>query len=110
MSFCTSCRRRRRAWECLGTRPIRRRNRGRAPERRRQFAAEMTSACATEVLPVERPEAAAEKMDIIISATSSREPVLHGAWIADGAHLNVIGSNFLGKAEVDVETIRRSGL
>jgi ornithine cyclodeaminase/alanine dehydrogenase len=62
------------------------------------------------VVPVDRAEAAAEGLDIVITATSSREPVLRGAWVAEGAHLNIVGSNFLGKAEIDVETVRRAGL
>jgi ornithine cyclodeaminase/alanine dehydrogenase-like protein (mu-crystallin family) len=77
-------------------------------ERRRRFADEMSEACQTEVLPVPRPERAAEDKDIVITATTSREPVLNGHWIAEGTHLNVIGSNFLGKAEVDDITVRRS--
>ena len=76
-------------------------------ERRRRFAREMTSVCRTEVEPVPRPEMAAEDKDIIITATSSREPVLNGHWISEGTHLNVIGSNFLGKAEIDAVAVRR---
>jgi ornithine cyclodeaminase/alanine dehydrogenase-like protein (mu-crystallin family) len=34
--------------------------------------------------------------------------VLKGEWIDPGTHLNVVGSNFLSKAEVDIETIRRA--
>jgi ornithine cyclodeaminase/alanine dehydrogenase-like protein (mu-crystallin family) len=33
--------------------------------------------------------------------------VLSGNWISEGTHLNVIGSNFLGKAEVDSVAVRR---
>jgi ornithine cyclodeaminase/alanine dehydrogenase-like protein (mu-crystallin family) len=76
-------------------------------ERRRRFAAEMSEQCQTEVMPVSRPEMAAEEKDILITATTSREPVLNGHWIAQGTHINAIGSNFLGKAELDVVTIRR---
>src|SRR5205085_4107563 len=50
---------------------------------------------------------AAQDKDIVITATASREPVLNGHWVAEGTHLNVIGSNFLGKAEVDATTVRR---
>ncbi len=75
-------------------------------ENRRRFAAEMSALCRTEVEPVPRPEMAAEDKDIIITATSSREPVLNGNWVAEGTHLNVVGSNFLGKAEVDALTVR----
>jgi len=83
---------------------------GRDSERRRRFAEEMSKECGTEVVPVDRPEAAAEGLDIVITATSSREPVLRSAWVTEGAHLNIVGSNFLGKAELDVEAVRRAGL
>jgi alanine dehydrogenase len=76
-------------------------------ERRRQFAQEMSQLCQCDIDPVPRPEMAAQDKDIIITATSSREPVLNGHWIAEGTHLNVIGSNFIGKAEVDAVTVRR---
>jgi alanine dehydrogenase len=76
-------------------------------ERRRQFADEMSTRCQCEVQPVPRPEMAAEDKDIVITATASREPVLNGNWISEGTHLNVIGSNFLGKAEVDAVCVRR---
>jgi ornithine cyclodeaminase/alanine dehydrogenase len=76
-------------------------------ERRRQFAEEMSEVVQTEIRPVPRPEMAAEDKDILITATNSREPVLNGHWISEGTHINAIGSNFLGKAELDVVTLRR---
>ncbi len=74
---------------------------------RRRFAQEMAPLCGCDIEPVPRPEMAAQDKDIVITATTSREPVLNGNWIAEGTHLNVIGSNFLGKAEVDTVTVRR---
>jgi alanine dehydrogenase len=76
-------------------------------ERRRQFAKEMSELCRCDVEPVPRPELAAQDKDIVITATTSREPVLNGNWLAEGTHLNVVGSNFLGKAEVDAVAVRR---
>jgi ornithine cyclodeaminase/alanine dehydrogenase-like protein (mu-crystallin family) len=76
-------------------------------DNRRRFADEMGELCVTEVVPVPRPEMAAEDKDIIITATTSREPVLRGNWIAEGTHINAIGSNFLGKAEIDAVAVRR---
>lgn len=76
-------------------------------DHRRRFASEISTLCQIEVEPVPRPEMAAEDKDIIITATTSREPVLSGRWISEGTHLNVIGSNFLNKAEVDTFTLRR---
>jgi ornithine cyclodeaminase/alanine dehydrogenase-like protein (mu-crystallin family) len=76
-------------------------------EHRRQFVAEMRDLCQTEIEPVPRPEMAAEDKDIVITATSSREPILNGHWIAEGTHINAMGSNFLGKAEIDAVAVRR---
>jgi ornithine cyclodeaminase/alanine dehydrogenase-like protein (mu-crystallin family) len=76
-------------------------------EHRRQFAKDMSEVCQCDIDPVPRPELAAQDKDIVITATTSREPVLSGNWLAEGTHLNVIGSNFLGKAEVDAVAVRR---
>jgi ornithine cyclodeaminase/alanine dehydrogenase-like protein (mu-crystallin family) len=79
----------------------------RSEAHRTAFAAEIGSRCEVEVVPVARPELAAQDKDVIITATTSREPVLFGNWVPQGCHINAIGSNFLGKAELDVNTIRR---
>ncbi len=77
-------------------------------EHRRQFADRHESSCATSMSqPVPRPELAAEDKDIVITATTSREPVLNGHWLAEGTHINAVGSNFLGKAELDAVAVRR---
>jgi len=76
-------------------------------EHRREFATQMSSQCGVEVEPVPRPEMAAEDKDIIVTASSSREPVLNGDWIAEGTHINAVSSNFLGKAEIDAVAVRR---
>ncbi len=76
-------------------------------EHRRLFAHEMRELCQCDIDPVPRPEIAAQDKDIVITATTSREPVLSGNWLAEGTHLNVVGSNFLGKAEVDSVAVRR---
>jgi ornithine cyclodeaminase/alanine dehydrogenase-like protein (mu-crystallin family) len=79
-------------------------------ERRTAFAKEMSQTCKTEVVPAEKPEDAAKGLDIIITATTSREPVLFGSWVSEGMHLNLIGSNFLAKAETDSEVFRKATL
>src|SRR6185295_12751496 len=83
---------------------------GRDRERREAFARKMTALLRTEVAPAATPEEAARGCSIVVTATSAREPVLKGEWIDPGTHLNVVGSNFLAKAEVDVETIRRASV
>ena len=81
---------------------------GRDAERRTEFAALLSQETGVEVVPVDRPEDAAKGCDIVSTATTSREPVLMGEWLAEGAHVNLIGSNFLAKAEADIEVFRRA--
>lgn len=82
----------------------------RSAERRESFARKMTSLLRVEVSPAESPEEASKGRSIVVTATGAREPVLRGEWIDPGTHLNVVGSNFLSKAEVDVETIKRASI
>jgi len=81
---------------------------GRDPDRRKAFASELARETGVDVVPVEKPEEAARGLDIVITATSAREPVLFGEWLSEGQHLNLIGSNFLSKTESDVEVFRRA--
>src|SRR3712207_7008875 len=46
--------------------------------------------------------------DIVVTATSAREPVLLGEWLRPGSHVNAAGSNFLFKSEIDREVVRRA--
>lgn len=92
-------------------RPIRRVSvYGRDPQRRADFASRLAAETGVEVVPVERAEDAVRGHDIVITATTAREPVLFGEWLSEGQHLNLIGSNFLAKAEADVEVFRRADL
>ena len=92
-------------------RPIREvRVHSRDADRRAKFAEEMSATCRTAVVPVDEPEAAARDMDVVCTATSSREPVLRGEWLAAGCHVNLVGSNYLAKAEADAEVFRRAAL
>jgi ornithine cyclodeaminase/alanine dehydrogenase-like protein (mu-crystallin family) len=77
-------------------------------DNRRQFCAEMTTLCQCPVEPASRPQDAAQQKDIVITATTSRDPVLLGEWLSDGTHLNIVGSNMMTKAEIDVATVRRA--
>jgi ornithine cyclodeaminase/alanine dehydrogenase-like protein (mu-crystallin family) len=80
----------------------------RSPENRARFCREMSEQLTgVDVAPVEKPEEAAEA-DVIITITSSREPVLQGSWLKPGTHINAAGGNSLLRRELDDEVIRRS--
>jgi alanine dehydrogenase len=81
---------------------------GRDAARRESFAREMSAELSIEVLPVDRPQEGAEDLPIVITATSSRQPVFDGAWLAEGAVVCAVGSNWLNRAEIDATVIRRA--
>ncbi len=77
-------------------------------ERRNRFAAEMTELCNVPVRGVANPDEVASEQDIVITATSAKTPLFDGRVLDEGTHLNVIGSNYLTRAEIDITTIRRA--
>jgi ornithine cyclodeaminase/alanine dehydrogenase len=79
----------------------------RSEERRTAFADTMQRKLGLEVIAVDRPQEAVEDLPIVITATSSAQPVFDGHWLGEGSLVCAVGSNWLHKAEIDVETIRR---
>ncbi|HEX4003965.1 MAG TPA: ornithine cyclodeaminase family protein [Candidatus Acidoferrales bacterium] len=80
---------------------------GRDAQRRETFAKEMTQRLGVPVTPASSAEEAVRGMDIVITATTSKTPVLEGRWIERGMHISAIGVNFAEKREIDSETVRR---
>jgi alanine dehydrogenase len=60
--------------------------------------------------PCDNLEAAVRKADIISCATLSREPIVHGAWLKAGAHLDLIGAFNPQMRETDDEAVARSSV
>jgi len=83
---------------------------GRDPERRRAFCEELAALAGVAVEPVESARAAVEGAEIVTTATTAREPVLSGAWLSPGAHVNAMGSNWHNRREVDDDTVERSAV
>jgi ornithine cyclodeaminase/alanine dehydrogenase len=81
---------------------------GRDQERRERFCKEMSEILGIRVEPASSPEQAARDMDIVVTATTSKEPVFNGEWLAKGTHISAAGSNHMSRREIDVETVRRS--
>jgi ornithine cyclodeaminase/alanine dehydrogenase-like protein (mu-crystallin family) len=80
----------------------------RSPQNRARFCFEMGERFGgLNITPVENPEDAADA-DVIITITGSREPVLQGAWLKPGTHINAAGGNSLLRRELDDEAIKRS--
>jgi alanine dehydrogenase len=80
----------------------------RNPARRADFAARLSAKIGCQVIPVDRPQEAAEDLPIVITATTASEPVFNGNDLAEGTLVCAVGSNWPQKAEIDADVIRRA--
>ena len=77
------------------------------PEKAEALAAELRA----EGLPVTAVtdlEAAVRGADLVSCATLSTSPVVRGAWLKDGAHLDLVGAFNMKMREADDEALRRA--
>lgn len=80
----------------------------RTTARREAFADDMVQELGAEVVAVDSPEEAVAEVDIIVTITPTRDPVLRGAWLRPGVHINAAGSNAAGRRELDEEAVGRA--
>ena len=60
------------------------------------------------VMAADTAEEAVTGCDIVVTATSSRAPVVMNEWIKEGTHINCIGADAPGKQELDSKIIKRA--
>lgn len=51
---------------------------------------------------------AVDGAEVIVTATTAKEPVIEATWLADGFHINSIGAHYPRSREIDGETIGKS--
>jgi ornithine cyclodeaminase len=74
------------------------------------FANEMQGGVSVSIEPVENVEEAVRDADLIVTATTTREPVLKREWISAGAHINAIGTYSPQAREIDSATMAAATL
>jgi ornithine cyclodeaminase/alanine dehydrogenase-like protein (mu-crystallin family) len=72
----------------------------RSGARARRFA-ERSTAPGTAIVVCTTAREAVTGADIVCTITSSREPVLHGEWLAPGTHVNAVGASLATARELD---------
>ncbi len=50
------------------------------------------------------------KVDVLVTATNSREPFIKGEYLMEGVHVNAIGSNWRNRAELTPDAVNRAEL
>ena len=74
-------------------------------EHARKLVREMQPGFSFPIEAVESNEEAVRGADLIVTATSSQEPVINKNWISPGAHINAIGTHSPHSREVDSATM-----
>ena len=59
---------------------------------------------------VESAEAAVHGADVVVTVTSTREPVVERSWLSPGVHVNAVGSSIPTARELDSATIAAAAL
>jgi ornithine cyclodeaminase/alanine dehydrogenase-like protein (mu-crystallin family) len=75
-----------------------------------RFAREEAGAAGVAIEVAGSAEEAVRGADLVCTTTSSKEPVLEGAWLAPGTHVNAVGACFPYTRELDTDAVRRARL
>jgi ornithine cyclodeaminase len=79
-------------------------------ERAQELADEMQFGVSFPIQAVDSVAVAVRGADLIVTATTSREPVLRREWISPGAHINAVGTFSPKAREVDTATMVAASL
>jgi ornithine cyclodeaminase len=82
----------------------------RNPDHAQQFADRESQAHGVSIEPMFTVPEAVDGADIVCTTTSAPEPVLHGEWVAAGAHINAVGSSVPFTRELDTAAVAKSRL
>lgn len=73
-----------------------------------EFCREMSRRLKFSVEPAPSAEEATRFGDIVITATTSAEPVIKGEWVRPRTHINAIGANISTRRELDDAVLRQA--
>ena len=82
----------------------------RSGEKSKVLAEKARKQFGVEVMVCAGAREAVEGADVICTITAARTPVLEGAWLAPGAHVNAVGASLPNARELDTAAVVRSRL
>ena len=81
---------------------------GRDPEKAAATAADISGRLGGNVEVAENLESAVLEADTVTAATGARTPIIRGAWLRPGHHLDLVGAFSPEMAEGDAEAVKRA--
>lgn len=61
-----------------------------------------------ELVVAHSAQEAVDGADVVCTVSGAREPILHGAWLTPGQHVNLVGASDASAREADDDVVRRS--
>jgi ornithine cyclodeaminase len=61
-----------------------------------------------EIVPTENIRRVVETVEVLITATASREPIVQGDWLRPGQHITAVGADDETKCELDAHCLKRA--
>lgn len=83
---------------------------GRTLAKAEAVAAEVSKVFGVDANPVETVQEGASAADIVSAATLSQHPLIEGAWLRSGTHVDLVGAYKPDMRESDDEAVRRSSV
>jgi len=81
---------------------------GRSLEKAERFAEEQEPRLSVRIEVSKTAEDAVKGADIVCTVTASHEPVLNGAWLGRGTHVNLVGASRIHAREADDDVVTTS--
>lgn len=81
---------------------------GRTVERAEEIAHGQRQHIHADIIATTDVETAVRRADVICTVTTASEPIIFREWVKPGVHLNVVGSSYLGPAEIDNDLVADS--
>jgi len=75
---------------------------------RENFAKKASEKYGIDVKSVDTIKEAVKGVDVLLTTTPAREPVVKSKWIDDGTHINAIGADAPGKQELDSHILQKA--
>lgn len=80
----------------------------RNPDHARAFAKRMSGRFGVPVEAKGEAQGAVEGSDLVCTVTGAKAPILNGAWLSPGVHVNAVGASVPPFRELDTEAVARS--
>jgi alanine dehydrogenase len=75
------------------------------PAHRDAFCEDLKKSLKINILSLDFAEQAVRGSEVLVTATTATSPIMHGAWLQPGVHINAIGANYEHRRELDSATV-----